>query len=134
MFYTYCMKIEYIISFFQATTTLKATVLHFACFSAKDDKQCLEMIKMIVSKSKDVDNQLVLQKNSNGLTAVCLAAQRSFETSVEHLFGLYHCPEKDNSCDIELEYGVRSNNAMILDKIYEKHKSCPKQVNRNKSH
>ncbi len=128
------MKIEYIISFFQAKTTFKATVLHFACFSAKDDKQCLKMIKMFVSKSKGVDNQLVLQKNSDDLTAVCLAAQRSFETSVEYLFGLYHCSEKDNSCDIELEYGVRSNNAMILDKIYQKHQSCPKQVNRNKSH
>jgi len=128
------MKIEYILSFFQAKTTLKATVLHFACFSAKDDKQCLEMIKMIVSKSKDVDNQLVLQKNCDGQTAVCIAARRSFELSVEHLLGLYQCSEKDNSCDIELEYGVRSNNAMILDKIYQKHKSCPTQVNRNKSH
>ncbi len=128
------MKIEYILSFFQAATTLNATVLHFACFSVKTDEQCLEMMKILVPKPEESDHQLVLQKNSDGLTAVCLAAQRSFEASVEYLLSFYQCPEQANPCDIELEYGVRSNNARIMEQIYQKHKSCRLQVNRNESH
>ncbi len=128
------MKIEYILSFFQAKTTLKATVLHFACFSARKDEQCLEMIKIFVPEPEDSDHQLVLQKNSDGLTAVCLAAQRSFEASVEYLLSFYQCPEQANPCDIELEYGVRSNNARIMEQIYHKHKSCRWQVIANESH
>lgn len=123
MFYKYCLKIEHILPSFQATTTLKATVLHFACFSAKKDEECLRMIKLLTSKKELLDNQLILRKNSDGLTAVCSAAQRSFPESVKHLLTLYPQSECDNSCDIELEYGVRSNNVTILDEIYQKHKS-----------
>ena len=140
MFYTYCIKIEYIRSFFQTKTTLRATALHFACFSAKNDGQCLEMIKILVPQSEkskkqlDLQNQLVLQKNCDGLTAVCQAAQRCFEQSVKYLLTLYTCSEKDNACDIELEYGVRSNNANILEQIYQKHSNCGNQVNSNEGH
>src|SRR5690349_17020991 len=113
---------------------LNATVLHFACFSAKDDAECVKMIEVLTSGSKYFNNQIVLQKNHDGLTAVCTAARRSFEQSVEYLLDLYKCSKQDNSCNIELEYGVRSNNVLILDKIYQKHEKCSYQVNRNESH
>lgn len=56
-------------------TVLKATVLHFACFSPKGDEECLEILQILTPKDKTLDNKLILQKNSDGLTAVCLAAQ-----------------------------------------------------------
>lgn len=114
-------------------TTLKATVFHFACFSAKQDEKCLEMIKILTSKKGTLYNQFVLQKNSDGLTAVCLAAQRSFQRSVEYLLTLYQCPKVHYTCDIELEYGVRSNNVMILDQIYKKHRNCYQELNTNET-
>jgi hypothetical protein len=92
------------------------------------------MIKIFAEQPKKLDNQLVLQKNCDGRTAVCQAAKRSFEKSVKHLLGLYNCSKEKNSCDIELEYAVRSNNAKILGLIYQKHKNFHYQVSRNEGH
>ncbi|CAF4113532.1 unnamed protein product, partial [Adineta steineri] len=116
-------------------TLLKATVLHFACFSAKDDEECLGMLEILYKKPKGFDNVLVRQgdsefirqKDSDNLTAICIAARRSFEQSVGYLLDSYQCSQLDNCCDIELEYGVRSNNEKILEKIYLKHKNCCSQ-------
>ncbi|CAF3701144.1 unnamed protein product [Adineta steineri] len=116
-------------------TLLKATALHFACFSAKNDGECLRMLKILYKKPEDSTNELVRQKDSelarqkdsDNLTAICIAARRSFEQSVGYLLDSYQCSQLDNCCDIELEYGVRSNNENILDKIYLKHKNCCSQ-------
>ncbi|CAF3996479.1 unnamed protein product [Adineta steineri] len=113
-------------------TLLKATVLHFACFSAKNDEECLIMLKILYKEPEDSKNEIVRQKDSelarqkdsDNLTAVCIAARRSFEQSVGYLLDSYQCSQHDNCCDIELEYGVRSNNKKILDKIYRQHESC----------
>jgi hypothetical protein len=134
MSYIFCKKIEYTVLFFQTKTTLGATVFHFACFSAKDDDQCLEMIKIFAEKPTELDEQLLFQKNYDDQTALCRAAERSFEKSVKHLLGLYNCSKEKNSCDIELEYAVRSNNAKILGLIYQKHKNFHYQVSRNEGH
>jgi hypothetical protein len=112
-------------------TTLQATPLHFCCFAAKDDDQCQKMMKVLVKKPEDVI-QFVNQKNADGITAVCRAAERSFEESVKYI-GLCKCSEENKCCDIELEYGVRSNNETILQYIFEKHEKCPSQVNRIKN-
>ena len=109
-------------------------MLHFCCFSAKNDDECLTMLNILSEKVERFDDEFVLQKNSDGLTAVCFAAQRSFQRTVVYLLNMYKCSEQDNACDIELEYGVRSNNSKILDKIYEKHKNCHYQVHRNEKH
>ncbi|CAF0926128.1 unnamed protein product [Adineta steineri] len=105
-------------------TTLNATVLHFVCFSAEDDKECCEMLKYLFENTKCSDSQFVLQKNTDNLTAVCIAAQRSFVQTVEELLKQYECSQELNSCSIELEYGIRSNNKKIFDTIYHKHESC----------
>ncbi|UJR19978.1 hypothetical protein I4U23_023112 [Adineta vaga] len=105
-------------------TTLKATVLHLVCFWAKDDRECCTQLKILFKKLGQPYNQFILQKDTDGLTAVCIAAGRSFEQSVEELLKMYQCSPEDQSCDIELEHGVSSNNKKILDKIYQKHKSC----------
>jgi hypothetical protein len=56
--------IEYIVSFFQPKTTLRTTVLHFTCFSAKNDDQCLEMIKIFAEQPKNLITNLFSRKTA----------------------------------------------------------------------
>ena len=125
-------------SVFQAVSTLKATPLHFACSYAPDDETCYRMIEVLrttdrtgIAKLVNTSwlHELVSMVNSNDQTATCLAAERGFLESVTHLLSLYECQVKNSDiCQMELEYGVRSNNPAILDVILEKHGSCSQKV------
>jgi len=73
-------------------------------------------------------HQLVSMINSSDETAVCLAAKQGFLESVKYLNLPEHSAEKNEVCQIELEYGVRSNNPAILQSMFQKHETYLREM------
>ena len=76
----------------------------------------------------DPNPELVSMVNFDYQTATCLAAERGFLESVTYLLPTKDQVKKSDICQMEIEYAVRSNNPVILQKILEVHRPCWQEV------